>query len=112
MKQLKHCKNPMKKERVYKLKDIHGTFYPSELTASIGPSGRSCVCVCVWAVWPFVLSFIFHPCNMARCCGTTGAGKTTLLNLLAGRATGKIEGDVLINGVKKKEVGRQRWRRL
>jgi ATP-binding cassette subfamily G (WHITE) protein 5 (sterolin 1) len=30
--------------------------------------------------------------------GSSGAGKTTLLNLLAGRAQGKIEGELLLNG--------------
>jgi ABC-type multidrug transport system ATPase subunit len=30
--------------------------------------------------------------------GSSGAGKTTLLNLLAGRAQGKIEGQLLLNG--------------
>ena len=39
LKQLKKCKNPFEKERLYILKDLHGSFRPGQVTAIMGPSG-------------------------------------------------------------------------
>eukprot|EP00834_Sanchytrium_tribonematis_P006122 NODE_424_length_7676_cov_0.895209.p2 type:complete len:529 gc:universal NODE_424_length_7676_cov_0.895209:2718-4304(+) len=38
------------------------------------------------------------PGEMVAILGSSGAGKSTLLNVLCGRATGKIDGQVLVNG--------------
>lgn len=44
------------------------------------------------------------PKTMTALMGSSGAGKTTLLDVLAGRkTTGRILGDVLINGYSKEQ---------
>jgi ABC-type transport system involved in cytochrome bd biosynthesis fused ATPase/permease subunit len=56
---------------------------------------------------PSVFSFAqyqsaFYTCYMVS---LFGIGKTSLLNVLAGRAAGKIEGKLLLNGVPRELAG-------
>jgi len=51
------------------------------------------------------VSGTFNPGSITAIMGSSGAGKTTLLNVLAGRAQGKIEGDILLNGHRREEAG-------
>lgn len=54
-----------------------------------------------------------HSGEVTAIMGPSGAGKTTLLNLLAGRVqSGKIKGEITVNGIPKKEISRKVWQRL
>eukprot|EP00027_Filamoeba_sp_ATCC50430_P001778 CAMPEP_0168555874 /NCGR_PEP_ID=MMETSP0413-20121227/8573_1 /TAXON_ID=136452 /ORGANISM="Filamoeba nolandi, Strain NC-AS-23-1" /LENGTH=847 /DNA_ID=CAMNT_0008586765 /DNA_START=41 /DNA_END=2584 /DNA_ORIENTATION=- len=49
----------------------------------------------------------FQPGTLTAIMGSSGAGKTTLLNVLAGRvSTGKITGNVLLNGTERDDVSK------
>eukprot|EP00633_Aureoumbra_lagunensis_P009946 CAMPEP_0197308286 /NCGR_PEP_ID=MMETSP0891-20130614/6618_1 /TAXON_ID=44058 ORGANISM="Aureoumbra lagunensis, Strain CCMP1510" /NCGR_SAMPLE_ID=MMETSP0891 /ASSEMBLY_ACC=CAM_ASM_000534 /LENGTH=537 /DNA_ID=CAMNT_0042792577 /DNA_START=68 /DNA_END=1678 /DNA_ORIENTATION=+ len=44
------------------------------------------------------ISISFYPGEMCALMGSSGAGKTTLLNILSSRASGRVMGNVLLNG--------------
>ena len=78
MRILTNCSTPEYKEI---LKGLTGTMSPGSLTAIMGSSGGK------------LLEF-----NIELNLNHQIAGKTTLLNVLAGRADGHIDGQLLLNG--------------
>jgi len=55
----------------------------------------------------------FQPGEVTAILGPSGAGKTTLLNLLAGRINGgKVEGDIRLNGIRRKKISDSKWKKI
>eukprot|EP00798_Chlamydomonas_sp_ICE-L_P003260 gene3260-13284_t len=86
------------------LKGINGCFSPEKLTALMGASGAGKTTLMDKTELQLLkgINGCFSPGKLTALMGASGAGKTTLMDVLAGRkTTGRIEGDIYVNGFPK-----------